>query len=293
MVSGALIGYFFLIAQWDWLMTPPRDEMWAACLGMAIALIWYLIRNKYHSAFRVALFSGLGAGFGFAFGNFLQVMGNVSGIAFNFWNVMEYSIGFFGGLGMAYGTFTSHWDLSESEQKRSGSFVPLLFLVLFIPFVVWDQSFETERLTKIYDQLVSGNRSGLVAVVRGGVLVLVLCYAALITGRFYLLTGNQPYKIKAREVKQWFLGHFGTYILLSLLITGALLSDYRIEQYLYLVNFAIILFFLPRLKPVFQEKQFPVNRIWLAVSVIVVLIALLALIAINSHGEVGGMQKRF
>ena len=288
MVAGAVVAYFFLIMQWEWLMTPPRDEMWAACFGMAVALAWYLIRNKHHSALRVALFSGLGAGFGFAFGNFLQVMGNTTGIAFNFWNVMEYSIGFFGGIGMAYGTFTSQWDFSENEPQRSGSLVPMLILVLFIPFVVWEQSFGTERLTNIYQQIISGNLSVVVTIVRTGVLLLVLGYATAVTGRFYGRTG-----IKARQVKNWFLAHFGVYILFSLLITGAIFSSYRVEQYLYLVNYAVVLFFLSRREAAFQVKLLPGNKIWYAVSAVVVLLALLALIAINSHGEMGGMQERF
>ncbi|MEZ4901434.1 MAG: hypothetical protein R2822_06575 [Spirosomataceae bacterium] len=68
--------------------------MWAACFGSAVALTWYLVRHKQFSALRVAVFTGLGGAFGFAFGNVLQVLGNVTDIKFNFWNVMEYSLGF-------------------------------------------------------------------------------------------------------------------------------------------------------------------------------------------------------
>ena len=75
MVAGAVIMYFFLIEQWGIKMTPPRSELWAACLGMAIALTWYLWRNGFQSALRVAVFAGLGAGFGFASGNFFSGSG--------------------------------------------------------------------------------------------------------------------------------------------------------------------------------------------------------------------------
>ena len=118
MVVWAIIIYFFLIEQWGWLMTPPRSELWAACLGMALALTWFLWRHGHRAAIRVAVFSGLGGGFGFAFGNFLQVLGTVSEVHFNFWNVMEYSVGFFGGLGMAYGTFTAEWPASDERPKN-------------------------------------------------------------------------------------------------------------------------------------------------------------------------------
>ena len=88
MTAGGLITYFFMVMQWEWLMTPPRDESWAVCLGMAFFMTWFIIHHKNSSALRVAVFSGLGGGFGFAFGNFLFVLGNAAEIPFNFWNVM-------------------------------------------------------------------------------------------------------------------------------------------------------------------------------------------------------------
>ena len=136
MVVGGIIFYYFLIEQIGWLMTPPRSEAWAVCLGMAAALTWNMIRNEHFSALQVAVFSGLGAGFGFALGNFLQVVGHVSGIKFNFWNVMEYSLGFFGGLGMAYGTFTSKWKNPENQPTKSSQLFPISMVVLVIPFIV-------------------------------------------------------------------------------------------------------------------------------------------------------------
>ena len=146
MTIGGVIFYYLLIEELGWLMTPPRGEYWATCLGMTIAMFWYMIREKQYSAIRVAVFTGFGAGFGFAFGNFLQIMGQVSEIKFNFWNVMEYAIGFFGGLGMAYGTFTSEWTVTEIKTNRNNLIAPLIILTLIIPFFVWDQSFETKRL---------------------------------------------------------------------------------------------------------------------------------------------------
>src|SRR5690554_3162503 len=97
MAVGGLVFYFLLVEQLGYLMTPPRSEAWAVCFGMAVAMGWHMLRNKYYSPLNVAMWAALGAGFGFAFGNFLQVAGNGLEIPFNFWNVMEYSIGFLGG----------------------------------------------------------------------------------------------------------------------------------------------------------------------------------------------------
>src|SRR5690606_12061756 len=153
MAAGGLIVYFFLVVQLGYLMTPPRSEAWAVCLGMAAAMLWYMLRHHYEAPLKVALWAGLGAGFGFAFGNFLQVMGNALEIHFNFWNVMEYSIGFFGGIGMAYGTFTSAWEPSEVEAKKSRILLSLLLLTVFIPFIVWEQSFGGDKLSRSSESL--------------------------------------------------------------------------------------------------------------------------------------------
>lgn len=120
MFAGGYLFWGFFIFQLEWFMTPPRSELWAACMGAALALGWYLYRNGYTYALRTAFYSALGAGFGFGFGNFLQRMGHTSGIKFNWWNVMEYSIGFFGGLGMAYGIFSnSKWPKTVAPGKAS------------------------------------------------------------------------------------------------------------------------------------------------------------------------------
>ena len=118
MAAGGAIGYNFLIGQLELLMTPPRSEAWAVCLGAGCAMIWHMARNNYTSPLRVSFYSALGAGFGFAFGNFLQITGNILEIDFNMWNVMEYSIGFFGGIAMAFGVFTSEWPVNPLEPLR-------------------------------------------------------------------------------------------------------------------------------------------------------------------------------
>lgn len=293
MATGGIITYFFMVMQWEWLMTPPRSEVWAVCLGMAFFFTWFVIHHKYNSALRVAVFAGLGGGFGFAFGNFLQVLGNVAEIKFNFWNVMEYSLGFFGGLGMAYGTFTSEWEKTEPAQKKASNLVPIIMVVLFIPFVVWEQSFGIDRLTETYAKLVSGDGTGISKAIRMIALLLILAQGAILLTKNYFQPKGRMLHYSANDAKLFFISHFGIYMILSWLITGAIVSGYRIEQYLYLVNYVVILLALPKLHPVFEPR--PINggkwgKIFLLVMLI---IAILALIAINIHGDMPGMQKRW
>lgn len=293
MTAGGLITYFFMVIQWEWLMTPPRDESWAVCLGMGFFMTWYIIQHKNSSALRVAVFSGLGGGFGFAFGNFLFVLGNAAEIPFNFWNVMEYSLGFFGGLGMAYGTFTSAWEDTAISQKKLSNFIPLLLVVLFIPFVVWDQSFGLETLQNNYSKLISGNVDFVPALVQSIALLLIILQTAYVLIRHHFKQERELIQYSGKDVKTFFMSHFGIYIIYTLLITGALVSTYRIEQYLYIINYIIILIVLPKLSPVFEPKGIKFGKWGLNLLLVVLFIAVLVIIAINSHGEMPGAHKRF
>jgi len=293
MVASGLTAYFFIIMEWEWLMTPPRSEVWAVCFGMAIFLIWYLIYTKNWSALRVAVFAGLGGGFGFAFGNFLQALGRYSGIAFNFWNVMEYSIGFFGGVGMAYGTFTSKWELIEMKLPRKSTLVPMLLLILFIPFVVWQQSFEVERLEKNYRDLIQSDPFIMAQIIRYVALAIILLMTIFVVVKYYLSQNRLELSYSKTDVYQ-FLGLFlGVYIVYSLLITGAWVSTYRIEQYLYLINLGVILLAMPKVVAEFSPRGISTKRWVVGFVIVFAVIALLALIAINSHEVPKNLQRRF
>jgi hypothetical protein len=293
MAVGGTIIYQYLVNSLGWLMTPPRSEAWAVCLGMAFAMIWYMVRNKYYSALRVALLAGLGSGFGFGFGNFLQVMGGVAEIKFNFWNVMEYSIGFFGGLGMAYGVFSSKWPEQKTEISKTTNLFPLVMLVLIIPFIVWDQSFETERVQGIYAQITGTDAWDWTQRVQWIVFISILLFSVWGLwvysrkqdgAQFYSYTG----------VRNFFLVDLGLYTAFSFMITGAYISTYRIEQYLYVANLVIIALLVGKVKrPDDYTKELPSRKFIIGLLVVLAILAVATLIAINSHGELKHAHNRF
>ncbi|MBN8822371.1 MAG: DUF3464 family protein [Spirosoma sp.] len=292
MVVGGALFYFFLIEEFDWRMTPPRSEMWAVCFGAAVALTWYLVRQRYDSALRVAVFAGLGGGFGFAFGNFLQVLGNLTDIKFNFWNVMEYSLGFFGGLGMAYGTLTSEWEPNEPTQPKRQIWFPLLMVMLVIPYIVWQQSFELERLQDIFSKIDVSPDSPVINAVQLVSLGMVLGMTGWYWARFYQNKAN-PASYSENEVFALFLSLLGLYILFSLFITGAFMSGYRIEQYLYIVNWLVVAFLIRKAHPVFTHSRLAPKQWAINFGVVLVFFALLTTVLIHSHGELKGSHKRF
>ncbi|WP_342087789.1 hypothetical protein [Dyadobacter sp. OTU695] len=294
MTAGAIIFYYLLIEELGWLMTPPRSEAWAACLGMTVALFWHMIRHQQRSAIRLAIFAGLGSGFGFAFGNFLQVMGSVSGIHFNFWNVMEYSIGFFGGVGMAYGTFTSEWETTDMQGSRSRMLAPIIILTLIIPFIVWDQSFETKRLVETiqgFDPLADA--AGITNAVQWVALLLVLAFAGYGVFKYYIGTKAPFSALTYAAIQLFFFLNLGLYTVYSILITCAFMSLYRIEQYLYVLNVAVLAFLMKKTQASFSDRGLNISRWAINFAFIIAIFAILTAVAISTHGELNGANRRF
>lgn len=288
MVAFGLLTYSVLIGQLGWLMTPPRSEMWAGCLGASIALAWYVARNSFPGVMKVAVCSALGAGFGFAFGNFLQVLGSLSGVGFNFWNVMEYSIGFFGGIGMAYGTFTSTWPPAQDKPLRNRNLIPILFSVLFIPFVVWDQSFVTDRFDFILQS--GGTPSTILYFKLIAILSILVVFALTIAGNYAARPQTGIAEMRQRTW-QFFILYAGLYIFLSFLVTGVFVHP--VEQYLYVANLIVILLLVSKSEVTFSVRE---HRpwVWLALGLVsITIIALFAIIVINSHDGLPGSQVRF
>lgn len=280
MVAFALLAYGLIVNQLGWLMTPPRSELWAACLGACIPVAWYAVRTNKRHVLRVAVWSALGAGWGFAFGNFLQVMANSVRFPFNGWNIMEYSIGFFGGLGMAYSILTSKWPVLE-EKPASSQKLPALILLLAIPFTVFDQSFNPEQMDHIARL---GGPESMIGTFQWIAAISILVVAVVI----WRMVGR-PFSYDL--VRNVFILYLGCYILLSFLLTGILVHP--AEQYLYLVNLAVILIVAARLHVAFDNRDESTTT-WLVATVLCVLaVALLTVIVLGFNTKMMDSVGRF
>ncbi|WP_423127058.1 hypothetical protein [Gaoshiqia sp. Z1-71] len=293
MAAGGLIAYYLLVHQLEIWMTPPRSEAWAVCLGGGAALIWFMARHKHISALRVAFYSAIGAGFGFAFGNFLQILGNVLEIQFNMWNVMEYSIGFFGGSSMAYGVFSSRWP-EESESvapKKWENRTAFLLVFVLIPLIVFQQS--SSLSDPLFNRPATGSDPGKVTFI--GSLAAFAVLAAMI--RFsWSKSLSGEIRIGEKPVTRLFAGSFMAYILFSYLVSGAFSGVFLFNHHLYIVNFVLIIYLLSRRIPVsFKISQPEINgQVWMKILIVsILLVFMLALILINIHGEMTGSQLRF
>ncbi len=290
MAAGGLIAYSFLINQLEVLMTPPRSEAWAVCLGAGLAMIWHMARNNYKSPLRVALFSALGAGFGFAFGNFLQILGNVLEIRFNMWNVMEYSIGFFGGSLMAYGVFTSEWPEESFSAKPWENKVAFLLVFVFIPLFVITNSPVFDVLSG--DLTQAKNLRDITMF--GSIAAIISLIIVAITG--WVVTVKSGNSFERKDALLFFMMYLGAYIFISYCVTGLFGGVFLLNHHLYVVNYIVVLVLLKKQLPAFFQQPVPdiTGSKWLLYTVAIILFLLvLAFILINIHDEINGASSRF
>lgn len=294
MTAGGIIAYYFLIGQLELLMTPPRSEAWAVCFGAGVAMTWFMARHRYTPALRVALISSLGAGFGFAFGNFLQILGNVLEIQFNMWNVMEYSIGFFGGTSMAYGVFSTKWPgESETAMIRPWENKSAFFIVfVLIPLLVFEQS------SSLINPLLGGfsqiQQEGN-ATLQGSLVALTILIVMIWLGRSK--TDNTSHVPGARQnIRFLFILYFAVYMIFSYIVSGAFQGIFKLNHHLYIINMIVVLFLAGKHFPVFPDKLhsgIKASDWFKSLLVLVLTILLLSFISISIHGEMGGSNIRF
>lgn len=289
MTAGGAIAYYFLIDQSELLMTPPRSEAWAICLGAGAAMVWHMVRNGFNPALRVAFYAMLGAGFGFSFGNFLQITGTAMKIPFNWWNVMEYNIGFWGGSGMAYGVFTSVWPVENEAPKKYENRLSLWLILLIIPLLVWKDAFNVTQLLTLNFIENDASRAWFIMLLTLFILVLMVLIVWL------KLKGKLSYG--RVEVMTLFLTIFSTYIIWSYLVTGIFMGVERWEQPLYVLNLLLFWWLAGKTESPFNKSHsrelFPKDKWALYFGVVILIILLLPVISLMVNGGFPNANHRF
>lgn len=295
MVAGGIVFWGFLIYQLEWLMTPPRSELWAACLGAAFAMGWYMHRHRFMNAWNVAMTTMIGGGFGFAFGNFIQAVGINSGIDINWWNVMEYSIGCFGGLGLAYGVFSRTWPEMPRFSKTSMRWSALLLIIL-IPLWTITNTFEWDKIVRwaqragidSIDQYATG-----IYVQMGIVSLLAVIGLGILTLKTIRNDIRKSHVVLAIFIT-WFWYQF------LKLITSGLFGYYTLSmEELTVVNFVIVAILLLTQKLDTEAFALQVSdddfdkTLWRTSLVVLVFLILLSGIASGLIDEMPGSNYRF
>ena len=164
-VAGALM-YLILVVLLDLHLSPPRSDMWAANLGAAIAVGLLLRSWKVPAATAGALFGAFGFGVGFVAGDFLQTLGNLTGITYDWWKVMEQTMGFVGGAALAWGIwFASDWgprlerqpDMDDKVFPAWGRLLAWAVIFVWIPVGLALTRFSGDALADLASRVHASN----------------------------------------------------------------------------------------------------------------------------------------
>jgi len=299
MFAGGFLAWGLLIYQMEWFMTPPRSELWAACFGAALALSWFLYRNDFKRALRVAGYSALGAGFGFSFGNFIQTVGSSFEIQYNWWNVMEFTLGFFGGLGMIYAILTRKWPQSV-KPSRTGNWIALIFLFAFIPATNYFNGFSTESLVSFAEKLNIANVAQYASrqLLYAGISIIVFAFLAIMIWKLYSSKDDKLVKSGLPAMLLITSIHYNFFAYIKL---GAFYKPYSFRHseslYLFIVALILIIWYFGLRKTI----DFPGNNTsdetckrWVVILItFLIILVIIAVVSINIHSELPGAHDRF
>ena len=299
MFVGGFLVWGLLIYQMEWFMTPPRSELWAGCLGAAIALGWFLYRKDFKRAIRVAGYSALGAGFGFMFGNFIQTMGATSEIFYNWWNVMEFTLGFFGGLGMVYAVMTREWPKSIQPSK-TGNWIAISFVFLFIPLTNYFNGMSTERFLKLAERLNIPDTQQFASsqlVFAGLSLILFFVITIFIWKRY--CPNNEKIMLYSLPAMLFITTiHYNLFAYIQLGTFYRPFSfKYSDSLYVFIVAIMLLVWYYILRKGTDLPKENAIDETWkrwgvILISLLLVLV-LISLVSINIHSGLPGAHDRF
>jgi len=291
------LAYWFIIVEMEWLMTPPRDESWAMSFGASLSLAWFLYRAGNINALRVALFSALGGGIGFALGNFFQTLGGASGLSYNWWNVMEFTLGFLGGIGMAYGVVTSSWSEKLEPNKRI-NWMSLISLVFVIPAINIFQSFDSKKIVELGERFSIQNPIQFASDIQIKVWLILILFTVLIFYSWKKLENSSGIGILGIII----LGLYSLlYMIFGNIRTGYSYSESfignSVTMYWIILPIILLLLYLKRGSHFELKNENTKLESWKYWSMIVlgliIFIFLIAIISTVSHEAVPGSHNRF
>jgi len=147
LAGGWWAGYIILTGLLGLHMTPPRSDNWSGCVGLFIAIVFYLIRQKNRAALNVTLFGFLAGGIGFAVGDFVQMLGRaqwgpigrfetLQGL--DYWKWMEQLFGLIMGIGVGLAFLRRvKPKLACPAEDQSGGNLNTIGLLFLLIIMMW------------------------------------------------------------------------------------------------------------------------------------------------------------
>jgi len=155
LASGWLAGYVILTELLGLHMTPPRSDNWSGCVGLFIAIVFYLIYQQNRAALKVTLCGFLTGGIGFAVGDFFNMLGRaqwgpigslnaLQGL--DYWKWMEQLFGLIMGIGIGL-AFLGYMrrNLARTVEDKSSSNLNTVGLVFLLLVMMWSNLYKNVR----------------------------------------------------------------------------------------------------------------------------------------------------
>lgn len=147
LAGGWWAGYIILTGLLGLHMTPPRSDNWSGCVGLFVAIVFYLIRKQNRAALQVTLFGFLAGGIGFATGDFFNMLGRaqwgpigrfeaLQGL--DYWKWMEQLFGLIMGIGVGLAFLRRlRPKLAPPDEDQSSGDLNTIGLLFLLIIMMW------------------------------------------------------------------------------------------------------------------------------------------------------------
>ncbi len=166
----------------------------------------------------------------------------------------------------------------------------MLVVFMAIPFVIMIESLGYNTLMERIKDKNNPEMSAMVSTICATIVILSVAVFG------YMKSQKPKINYEDYDIKQLLIVYFASYISISYIVSGIFIGNFPLNHQLYWVNFVIVLLLFSKHFPSFFANpihKINIDRYWLMVGGIVVVIMLLALISINIHGEMPGAHDRF
>ena len=212
---------------------------------------------------------------------------------------MEFCLGFFGGLGMAYAVITRDWPESERPSKTTNS-LALIFFAVAIPLINYFSTFDTAGFVQLAEQLNITGNAGFVTAQRlfGVFAIVVFSLLILLTWQRY---DRKDSNITTVAVPVLLFLHTCFYTDFAYIRKGFFYRSLSLKNtatwYVFIIAVCLVLWIVHRKKESIATVELPMKESWkrwvVILSAVVIVILIFAVISIHSHGEMSGAHERF
>ena len=213
-------------------------------------------------------------------------------IPFNTWNMAEFAIGFFGGIGLAYDIFSSKWPENSNAPKRWENISAMLVVLVIIPVIIFRESFSYRMFMEKYQQLPNTETIVFSYTTTAAILITLLIIVS-----WYILAKSN-FQLTKKIVLQLFIMYSVCYYVLSYIATGLFMGTFlsNSNHHLYLVNIAAIALLIGKERDIFSKipsQKIDTNRWLILIFILFISVAAMAWLSIGLHDETGPLYDRF